>query len=634
MPRPIAYQVLLFALVAVHFAFLASHCAPAFSGPDANGYFAQAGLLANTGSVELVPSSPLSYIGMHFLETPAGEFWSRYPAGVAVLTAIPYVLFGPNVAVLLTPLLASLTLVCLFYLARPWIGGGYALLAAALFALHPLANEHALNWGAHTQTGFFLVAGLWALSAWSLKPHWAKAFAAGLLLGAMPTMRYAEVVAGLGVGVFLIWRVWRAPELRWHVAWALGGALLPIGALLAHNYAAFGSLLDTGYALTGEQQAGTGFSVQFFEQKWEGYLQGLMSTGVGLFFALGFAGLVGMLRDAATRAFGTLLLLVIVPITVTYTAYYFGGGGGMGLRFLLPTLPLYLVPALWFVHQAGSAPAVRAGVVALAVVQGLVWGGSTARRVPQIGDNLASTHESVEWLEEHAPEGSVVIADRGLHDTLQYFQRWQLVDASLLSGGRAGRRGMLTRGGIFGRSERERRNRSAETSDIGSAPQRANPRQEGKARKLRERYDTSDSELRQERILEDLSKLAAGRKVFWVGSENQIQSFEDALDEGLVFEKRGEVPAVRGMMGGPGGARGRRGQRSGGRMMGGMAGGPPMGGMAGMGPDAMGPGGMSAGGMGPDGMAPAGMGAPRRAGEAGRDSQQMQPVYELIGLGD
>ena len=46
------------------------------------------------------------------------------------------------------------------------------------------------------------------------------ALVAGLLLGAMPTMRYAEVVAGLGVGVFLVWRVWKAPGLRWHVAWA------------------------------------------------------------------------------------------------------------------------------------------------------------------------------------------------------------------------------------------------------------------------------------------------------------------------------------------------------------------------------------------------------------------------------
>jgi 4-amino-4-deoxy-L-arabinose transferase-like glycosyltransferase len=255
-------------LVAVHFALLALHCPPAFSSPDANGYYAQAALLAEKGTVALEPSSALSYIGMHWLETPDGEFFSRYPPGVAVLMYVPYVFAGPELAALVTPLLASLTLLFLFLLARPYLGGGFALLAAGLYGLHPLANEHALNWGAHTQAGFFLVAGLYVLTAWARRPHWAKALAAGLLLGAVPTMRYAEVVAGLGVGVFLLMRAWPEPRLWRHVGVALLGALVPVGGLLVFNASAFGSPLDTGYALTGEQQAGTGFALSFFEQKW------------------------------------------------------------------------------------------------------------------------------------------------------------------------------------------------------------------------------------------------------------------------------------------------------------------------------------------------------------------------------
>jgi hypothetical protein len=881
-------------LVAVHFALLALHCPPAFSSPDANGYYAQAALLAEKGTVALEPSSALSYIGMHWLETPDGEFFSRYPPGVAVLMYVPYVFAGPELAALVTPLLASLTLLFLFLLARPYLGGGFALLAAGLYGLHPLANEHALNWGAHTQAGFFPRGR--ALCADGLGA--AAALGEGARRGAAPRRRADDALRGGGRGagrrVFLLMRAWPEPRLWRHVGVALLGALVPVGGLLVFNASAFGSPLDTGYALTGEQQAGTGFALSFFEQKWEGFASALMTSGLGLFFALGLAGLGGMLRLRETRALGVLLTLVIVPVTVAYTAYYWGGGGQMGLRFLLPTLPLYLIPALWLFRVGianvataesaataataglgsggalapaaagaashaphdefgtasrlgedplreaqvpvgglyatgsradaavpedardmergeaadargaarlggvgavgqglapggsgvgtassedardmergdaadarGAAPAMRlvstgdrglagqvlrAGLLVLVVIQGLYWGANSVLRVGREGHNLHSVHEITAYLQRELPDGGVVIADRGLQDTLQYFQRWELVDASVVTGrgmarerrtgvgaggsgmpgavmgagqtGQAGPTGpRLRRSGIFarlrggegrpegfdpeseldvpearppqgarpdnlaprgewgppdgfegpgglggpddfgppmgepgagdgrggegsssatggavpdrgeGKSTREGLGRASGGSswarggqaEITLSPDRAEPMQRGKAQKLRAKFDVLDPEERAALVLADLDKLAAGKRVLWIGREAAVRAWSRYLPEGRELVQVGELEAP--LRTGPGAGAGVGPGAGIGVGPGARAGFPP--GSPGVGIGGM-PGGARggfAGGMqGPPGMRRAG---PR--GQAGQGTQRLL-VYEL-----
>ncbi|MHC5072018.1 MAG: hypothetical protein ACYTGO_16195, partial [Planctomycetota bacterium] len=147
--------LLVLLVVAGHLWFLLDGFQPAYSGPDANGYFVQASQIANTGTTAIEPT-PLSHIGIHWLETEDGRFFSRYPPGVGVLVAVPYLLFGPEYGLYVQPILASLTLLFLFLLCRPHTGDWLALLAAALFALHPLANSHALNWGAHTPAAFLM----------------------------------------------------------------------------------------------------------------------------------------------------------------------------------------------------------------------------------------------------------------------------------------------------------------------------------------------------------------------------------------------------------------------------------------------------------------------------------------------
>ncbi len=444
--KKIFVSLLVLLIVAGHFYFLMERCPPSVSSPDANGYFAQAQLIATHGRTALEPASPLSYIGLHWLETPDGQFFSRYPPGMGVLLAIPYVLFGPDVALYMTPLLGSLSLLFLFLLCRPRIGDFYALCATLLFAVHPVANQHAMNWGSHTAIIFLLTTGLYLIDSWSRNPTWIKVALAGLLLGTMPTVRYAEVVAGLGVAGFLLYHVIRSGHPKYHLLVALGFASLPVAALMARNYSAFGSPFDTGYALTGEQQAGSGFSLEFFEGKWRPYLQSLMSSGVGLFFALGLAGLVGMWGRKKSRDMALLLTFVILPITGVYCAYYWGGNQmDSGLRFLLPTLPLYLLPAFWFLRNFERNRVVRVAAVALVLMQVGIWVPTMLDRTQEEHDRIQNAAIAVKFLREEVPSGSVLVADRRLQETLQFYPNWELVDASVLSGSRGfgswGRRG-------------------------------------------------------------------------------------------------------------------------------------------------------------------------------------------------
>ncbi|MFQ5504684.1 MAG: glycosyltransferase family 39 protein, partial [Planctomycetota bacterium] len=329
---------LVLALVAGHAYTLLQLTHGTFTSPDANGYFAQGALVARHGSTELEPESPLGYIGMHWLKTEDGRFFSRYPPGVGVLVAIPYKLFGPEAGILVMPILASLTLLFLFLLCRPHTGDWLALLATLLFAVQPTAATHALNWGSHTAVAFFLVAGLYFVDSWSRSPSWWKVFVGGLLLGVVPALRYAEVVAGAGIAIFLIYHVIRRRRYASHLLVAFAAAAIPVGLLMWRNHSVFGSPFDTGYALTGEQQSGTGFRWEFFLDKWRPYLTGLMGNGMGLFFGLGLAGLAGMFARRATLPVALLLALTIFPISIVYASYYWGGNMlDSGLRFLLPT---------------------------------------------------------------------------------------------------------------------------------------------------------------------------------------------------------------------------------------------------------------------------------------------------------
>jgi len=142
--RKIPFTLLVFLLSIIHFVFLLAHFEPAISTPDAQGYFAQAKLIAKEGKTYLEPESILQYIGPHWLHTSENRYFTTFPPGFPAILAVIYEIFGPKATLLVNPLMVSLSLLGLFLVCRLWIGEGWALLAAALMAVNPFANEHAL----------------------------------------------------------------------------------------------------------------------------------------------------------------------------------------------------------------------------------------------------------------------------------------------------------------------------------------------------------------------------------------------------------------------------------------------------------------------------------------------------------
>lgn len=528
----------------LHFGWLASNVVCGFAGPDADGYFGQAGLIVKHGRTTFEVESPAQYLGIQWLEKDDGGFVSRYPPGLPALLAAVWVTFGRDAAFYVNPALASLTVFFVFWFCRRWVGTGPALAAAIVQAFNVESNFHSLASTSHTAATFFLVAGLAVIDRWADKGSRFAALAAGALLGVLPSVRYAEAAAAVGIIVFLAF-IARRPDRRSGIPWVLAGAVLPVGWMLVRNQVEFGAFWRTAYYLTDESN----LSLEYFLENWPLYLPAPLNSGVGLFYALGLVGLVLMIRDRESRPLGISLALVVTSITVVYTSYYFTAGGsavGPG-RFLLPVLPLYLLPAFYFLKQKLDTKPLIISLCLLVLVQALPgFDGISGRLARQRSGSIRGA-KILAALEDKVPDGSVLfLGERSANDQVHYAQRWKLADASLLSGPGRG----------FGMGRRR----------PGRDPDRPSPMQREKATELRAVYDDLSGPERTAAVLDDVEQWAQGQEVFWVLPQDQGESGLAAID-GLAFhEKLGtiefpesdrsedvEPPTGRRRFGGPGG---------------------------------------------------------------------------------
>ena len=90
------WALILLAALAGYGATLHHYWQPAIVHPDANGYWAQATLLVETGRSWFTPASDAQYVGMHWLLTPGGAYVSRYPPGLPLLTGFAALLARPT----------------------------------------------------------------------------------------------------------------------------------------------------------------------------------------------------------------------------------------------------------------------------------------------------------------------------------------------------------------------------------------------------------------------------------------------------------------------------------------------------------------------------------------------------------
>ncbi len=575
-----------FALVVVHFLWITAHLAPAIMSPDANGYVVQARLLAEEGRTSFATASPVQFVGMHWLETERGVFHSRYPAGLPLIFGLAWKLGGLGAALYVNPLLASATVFLVFLLARRLVRGVYALIAAAVVAAVPVANQHALDADAHVAATFFLVGGVLALLRFGETRAVPIGLLAGGLLGAVPAMRYPEAIVGVTIVAWLLWRV--RPLV--HVWPAIVGAAVPIGGLCLHNAAAYGAFWRTGYALTNEQ---TGFGLSYFTAHALPYLQALGGQGIALFFAFGAAGLAALVADTRRRSEGVLFAGIVVPLVLLYMAYYFGGGMGAAagnLRFLIPTFPFFAVAGVWLLarmaEQLGAAG--RAAVAVVAALQLIVGVGASAQMLASAKTSLQAAARARVLADKEIPPGSVVIVDRQLAESFDALGRWKIVEESFLAGGGPGPGGM----GQMGRQP-----------NLGAADG-PSPMQRGKNQAQQERYAGLEPGERRTRAWADLAAWAKEKPIFWYA--RSLDVLDRSLPAGADYRSIAEVDAPT-MMGPGGGGGGPPGMMAPGMMPGGRGG--RGGDMAGPGgPGGGGPGrGMGGGNFAPPGRGPGGM---------------------------
>lgn len=547
------------ALALLHLLWVSSHLEPAIMSPDANGYVVQARLLAEEGRTSFATTSPLQYVGMHWLETGTGTFHSRYPAGLPLIMAGAWKVGGLNAALLINPLLASATVLLVFFLARRVVAEPYALLASLVIAVLPTSNQHALDADAHIAAAFFLVGGVLALLRFVAGGDRRLGLLAGVMLGMIPTIRYPEAIVGVAVGGWLLWQV----RPVWRVWPAMVGAALPLGALMAHNASAYGAFWRTGYALTNEQ---TGFGLGYFTSHLLPYLQALSGQGLTLMFAFGVAGLAAMGTDPRRRAEGVLFAGITVPLVLLYMAYYFGGGGpggaGGNLRFLVPTFPFFAVAGVWLLARLGESLG-RSGMAAVMAVVGLhaLMGiGASAQVLTRARASLGAAARAREVAEREIPAGSVVIVDRQLAESLDATGRWRLVEESLISAGIGGGMGgpgfgppgggMAGRGGLGGRGPGLRPPNGGSARGGEGADDAPSPQQRGKNRAQQERYSGLRPEERRARMWVDLATWADGKPVYWFA--RSLDAVESALPGGSDYRSVADVeaPVMFGPLGG------------------------------------------------------------------------------------
>lgn len=204
-------------------------------------------------------------------------------------------------------------------------------------------------------------------------------FAAGLALGACVLVKVAHAVLlapALVLGLVLLRRRQRALGGRpWAVdaAWLAAGAAVPLLTIAAYNFARFGSPLETGYAGEVEQ-----WTTPFVE----GFLGLLASPGRGLLWFAPLVTLGVVFAPRFVRRFPVESAFVagsLLALLVTYARWYMWEGGWCwGPRFLVPLVPLLMLPigALFQELPRGAAPrasiAVAIGLALVVTVDGWI----------------------------------------------------------------------------------------------------------------------------------------------------------------------------------------------------------------------------------------------------------------------
>jgi hypothetical protein len=381
-----------------------SYWVPANGGVDQNGYMVGGKQFAERLSTRFDPINPVTkeidpfmFVGMMWIGvdfgTPNERYYPKYPIGMPVHIAIARVLGGPENgpiwAYYVNPIAMTLAMLGSFMLMRLFAGSFAALIGMLILMSGLNVLSHTNNPNSHATTVCCVAWGMFLLFRWWQSGGFARAAGAGFLLGYAVTIRYTEGLLCAAIAPAVLYRLWpqlvpllkhtahemsrlwdqirarghvplpnvgvllrtiAGPDVRawferrpWLETLAVGAAwALPVGALVAFNLGAFGSL--TGYDPSNES---VGFSLDFLQDNWETLLRHMNGIGLFMIFPLGIVGLAWMF--AVNWRAASIMLGWIVPNLAIYALYYWAPDGThVGyLRFFLTIFPGLMACAMF-----------------------------------------------------------------------------------------------------------------------------------------------------------------------------------------------------------------------------------------------------------------------------------------------
>ncbi|MFQ5576532.1 MAG: hypothetical protein ACE5G8_06035 [Anaerolineae bacterium] len=250
---------------------------------------------------------------------------------------------------------------------------GVSLAAGLLYGLATIAWVYAKYLFSGTLAGFLLLAAVYILLAYRRQGGLWRPPLAGFLAGLTVLARANNLLLLAILGGYLLAGAWQAADrsarrrLTWTFpAWGFGAGAVVAGAIfLGYNWARSGNPLQTGYDLT-----------LFGPNILLGLYKLLFSPLRGLFIysPLLLAAFPGWFRLKRQHPAEAWLICALAGATLLlFSAWSSGEGLSWGSRFLVPIVPLLVIPLAPLIDRARAAPlAARLAYLALALLSGLI----------------------------------------------------------------------------------------------------------------------------------------------------------------------------------------------------------------------------------------------------------------------
>lgn len=420
--------VITLALCIFHFIFLLYFFCPAISTPDAQGYFVQGKMIAECGHSYFTLQNNLQYIGPHWHSLDGQKYFTTFPPGFPCLIAIAHKLFGANSTFLVNLILASISLSIFFFLCRNWLSNNWSLAATFFLAINPFYNEHALFGDSHISVIFFFLLALLFLIKTIKTGKLIYGILAGVAIGTVPTIRYAEFVLCFAFGCYILWLYFARKISAKALISTVIGVSIPLFPLAIHNQIAFGKFWATGYGLSNVSGS---FGFNYLIEHFIPFLMMLVTTGMGILLPLSIIGFIFLLRNSDTRSITVYLLSSTITLTLLYMAYRWSPDP-QSMRFLLPTFPIYTSAAVYFISRLSKNR--RIALLCISILISLPWGVlGSLRAVKPLHMRNSVLKNITNAVEKNVKEGSIVITSEGICQNLDVYGKWRLIDISILS---------------------------------------------------------------------------------------------------------------------------------------------------------------------------------------------------------